>query len=344
MQGRRRGIVLAGFLRRLRRRGDIRCSGGNGRRRPRRRSSTCGNTVIAMRHNRRKIAVSVFVKQHGTAWSAVFGHGIIHLFNDHAIKRLIGSENTFELFDTTFQIITLRFQFDAAHLGQTAQSQIEDVLRLNLVQIEYGDELRLRGFGVVGRTDHLNDLVDVDHGQQQTLHQMQALQRLLPAELAASANHHTTMIHPYLKHLLEAHGMRAAVDQRHIVDGEIILQRRVLEQLDQHGVRIEPGLDLNDQSSAVMSIGQIDGAGDTFQLAVLHTFGNTFQHTFRAHHERKLRHYDRLLASRHILDMRHGTRGQRATTRLVRLADALTAHNHAAARPIRTRHVAHQLL
>ena len=173
---------------------------------------------------------------------------------------------------------------------------------------------------------------------------MQALQRLLPAELAASANHHTTMIHPYLKHLLEAHGMRAAVDQRHIVDGEIILQRRVLEQLDQHGVRIEPGLDLDDQTGAVMSIGQIDGAGDTFQLTVLHTFGNTFQHTFRTHHERQFRHDDGLFASRHVFDMRHGTRGQRATTRLVRLADAFAAHNHAAARPIRTRHVAHQLL
>ena len=297
-----------------------------------------------MRHNRRQIAFLILIQQHRAPGSAVFGHGVIHFVNDHAVKRLIGSKNAFKLFDTPLQIVAFRLKLDTTHLGQTAQPQVKNVLCLNLVQIEYGDKLCFRGLGIIRRANHLNDFIDVHHGEQQALHQMQPLKRLLPAEFTASADHHTTMVHPHLKHFLQSHGVRTAIDQRHIVDGEIVLQRRVLEQLRQHRVRIEPGFDFDDEARAVMPVSQIDGTGNAVQLTVLHTFGNTFQHTFRTHHERQFRHDDGLFASRHVFDMRHGTRGQRATTRLVRLADALAAHNHAAARPIRTRHVAHQLL
>lgn len=76
------------------------------------------------------------------------------------------------------------------------------------------------------------------------------------------------MIHPYLKHFLQAHGVWATVDQRHVIDGEIVLQRCVLEQLRQYGVRVEAGFDFNDKASAVMAVRQIDRARNTLQLAI----------------------------------------------------------------------------
>ena len=54
-----------------------------------------------------------------------------------------------------------------------------------------------------------------------------------------------------------------------------------------------------------MTIRQVDRPGNTFQLAILHTLGNTFQYPFGPHHERQFRHDDGFLTGRHIFDMRH---------------------------------------
>lgn len=97
-----------------------------------------------MRHNRRQIAFLILIQQHRAPGSAVFGHGVIHFVNDHAVKRLIGSKNAFKLFDTPLQVVAFRLKLDTTHLGQTAQPQVKNVLCLNLIQIEYGDKLCFR--------------------------------------------------------------------------------------------------------------------------------------------------------------------------------------------------------
>ena len=258
-----------------------------------------------MRHNRHKLTIGILIQQYGSTRRAIRGDGLIHFGDHHIVERFGGSENTIQLFDTLLQIVTFRLKLDAAHFRQTTQTQVKNVLCLNLIQIKHLDELRLRGISIVRRTNHLNHFVNVDHRKQKAFDQMQTLQRLLLTEFATTANHHTTMVHPHLKHFLQTHGVRAAVDQRHIVDSEIVLQRRVLEQLRKHGVRIETGFDFNDKTSAVMTIRQVDRPGNTFQLAILHTLGNTFQHSFGPHHERQFRHDDGFLTGRHIFDMRH---------------------------------------
>ena len=152
------------------------------------------------------------------------------------------------------------------------------------------------------------------------------------------------MLHPHLQELLQTHRVRASIDQRHVVDGEVVLQRCVLEQLREHRVRVVAGLDLDDDARAVVAVRQIDGAGDALQLAALHALRDTFQHALRSHHERQLGHDDRLLAGGHVLDVRLRTGGERAAARLVRLADAVAADDDAAARPVRSGHVVHELL
>ena len=51
-----------------------------------------------------------------------------------------GGQNARELLDALLQIVTLGLKFDAAHLGQSAQTQIQNVLRLDLVKIEDRDQ------------------------------------------------------------------------------------------------------------------------------------------------------------------------------------------------------------
>lgn len=183
-----------------------------------------------------------------------------------------GSENTIQLFDTLLQTVNVPTQARCGSFpSDDADASQENVLCLNLIQIEYGNQLRLRGISIVRRTNHSESLRQCRPSQAEGSIKCRRSNAFFFTEFATTANHHTTMVHPHLKHFLQTHGVRAAVDQRHIVDSEIVLQRRVLEQLRKHGVRIETGFDFNDKTSAVMTIRQVDRPGNTFQLAILHT-------------------------------------------------------------------------
>ena len=247
-----------------------------------------------MRGHRRQRAVLGLVQQHGTARRPVFSNRLIHFVDDHAVQFLRGGQYALQLLDTPLEVVALRLQLDAAHACEPAKAQVKDVLRLHVVKVEDRDQPRLRGVGVIRGADDLDDLVDVDHGQQQALDQVQALKRLPAAEFAATAHHDAAVVDPHLQHLLETHGVGPAIHQRDVVHREIVLQRRVSEQLREHGVRVETGLDLDDQPGAVMAVGQVDGTGDSLQLAVLHPFGNAFQHPFGADHERQVLYASRM--------------------------------------------------
>lgn len=116
-----------------------------------------------------------------------------------------------------------------------------------------------------------------------------------------------------------------------------------LEQLDEHRMRIETGLDLDDDTCAVMTIGQVERAGDTLQLAVLHTVGNTLDHLFRTYHVRQLGDHDGLLAGCDMLDMGGGARGERASAGGVGLTNAVAADDRTSGGPVGARNIAHQL-
>ena len=312
--------------------------GAHGLHRPR------GHAFGAGRGHRTHRAIRIHIQQHGAARRAVLGCHIVHFGDHHAVQLGGGRQNAFQLLDPAAQVVAFGLQLDAAHPGQAAQPQIQDVLGLHLVQVEHGHQAALGHVRVIGGADHLDHLVDVHHRKQQALDQMQPLLRLRAAELAAAAHHHAAVVDPHLQHLLQSHRVRAAVHQRHVVHREVVLQRGVLEQLHQYRVRVEPGFDLDDDARAVMPVGQVDRARDAFELAVLDALGDAFQHALGAHHERQFGHHDRLLAGRDVLDMRGRTGGQRAAAGLVGLTNAVASDDDAAARPVRTRHVAHELL
>ena len=95
-----------------------------------------------MRHNRHKLTIGILIQQYGSTRRAIRGDGLIHFGDHHIVERFGGSENTIQLFDTLLQIVTFRLKLDAAHFRQTTQTQVKNVLCLNLIQIEYGNQLR----------------------------------------------------------------------------------------------------------------------------------------------------------------------------------------------------------
>ena len=152
------------------------------------------------------------------------------------------------------------------------------------------------------------------------------------------------VLHPDLQQLLEPHGSGPSVDQGHVVDGEGVLQGRVLEELAQHLARVESRLDLDDQAGPVVPVGQVDGAGDALQLVVAHPIRDAFQNPLRAHHEGQLGDHDGLLAGGHVLQVGDGPGHEGPSAVLVGLADAVPSHDDSAAGQIRAGHVAHELV
>ena len=85
-----------------------------------------------------------------------------------------------------------------------------------------------------------DDLVDVLERDQVAEQDVLAVARLLELELRAAADDVAPVLDVRLEHLLEAHRLRLALVERHHVDRERRLHRRVLVELVQHAARPGP--------------------------------------------------------------------------------------------------------
>ncbi len=144
--------------------------------------------------------------------------------DDAADAGRIG-EDRLEFLDLPVQLIALGLELDAAEPGEPAQAKLEDVLGLNLAEVEDLDEPGARLLAVVGGADDLDDLVDVEDGQQEPLDQVQPFPAPREAELAASRDDGQPVVEVDLEQLLEAEGSGSALDERDVVDVEALLER-----------------------------------------------------------------------------------------------------------------------
>ena len=103
----------------------------------------------ALRHDRRQRAIRVGVQQHGATRRAPLGDRLVHLVGDHLVERFGGGQNAGQLLDALLQVIAFGLKFDAVHLGQTAQTQVEDVLGLDLVQVEHNHQTAFRSIRII---------------------------------------------------------------------------------------------------------------------------------------------------------------------------------------------------
>ena len=151
------------------------------------------------------------------------------------------------------------------------------------------------------------------------------------------------MAHELLEHLLEVEDLRLAVLQRHHVDAEHRLHRRVLVQVVQHDVGDLAALELDDDAHAVL-VGLVAQAvaGDAVDDLLAHQLGDALEQPRLVHLERQLRDDDGLPALVVFFDGGARAHVQAAAPGCVSQRDPLRAVDDAGGREIRARDVLHQ--
>ena len=108
-----------------------------------------GRHVIAVGHDRHEPAVVALIEQHRPSRRAVGCHRLVHFVDHHAIQQCGRAEDALQFGDRRLKFVAFGFEFDAAHLGESAQAQVENVLRLNIVEVESDHESALGRLRVV---------------------------------------------------------------------------------------------------------------------------------------------------------------------------------------------------
>ncbi len=141
------------------------------------------------------------LQQHRPAGRAVgLGH-VGQLVGDDLPAQLLVVEDRVELLDLAAQRLLLLLELDPAEPGEPAQRHLEDVVGLGLGEVEDRDQPFAGGAGVVAGADHLDDLVDVEHRDQQAVDEVQPVGLLVAAELRAPAYDLEPVLEEDLEHL-----------------------------------------------------------------------------------------------------------------------------------------------
>ena len=144
--------------------------------------------------------------------------------------------------------------------------------------------------------------------------------------------------------LLEPERARLAVHERDVVDAEALLERREPVQLAEHGLRVEPGLDLDDQVGAELAVGEVLEVGDALQLLGGDELLDLGDDPLRADAVRQLGDGDRALAAGQRADLGGRPHAHHAAPGLVRRPHLAHAEQLAAGRQVGPGHEAHQVV
>jgi hypothetical protein len=132
------------------------------------------------------------------------------------------------------------------------------------------------GFGRrLGRLDQGDDFIDVGQRDGQAFEDVAALARLAQFEHRAPGDHLAPVGEETLQHVLEVEQPWAAVDQRHHVHAESVLQLRLLVEVIQHHLGHFTLLQFDHQAHARFVRLVLD-MGDALDLLFVHQFGDFF--------------------------------------------------------------------
>ena len=178
---------------------------------------------------------------------------------------------------------------------------------------------RRRGRGL----DQLDHLVDVDHRHRQTFQQVPPVTRLVQLVDRAPRHHLAPVRQEGFQHLLQVQQPGLAVDQRHHVDAEAVLQLRELEQVVEHHLGVLAAFQLDHHPHALL-VGLIADVGDALDLLLVDQLGDLLLQHRLVHLVRDLVDDDRLAVARlvHVLEVRLGAHHHPAAAGAVALAHA----------------------
>ncbi len=211
--------------------------------------------------------------QRGAAIVAVLLGVRQDLFLQQGAETALGTQDQFQLVALFGQFILLGAQLELFELGQVAQFELEDRLRLGLADVETLHHHPTRLF--LG-ADDLDHLVDVEIGDQQAFEDVQAGQHLVEAILQAAAHRLATKAQPLGEDGLEVFDLGTVVQTQDVeVDPVVLLQVRGSEQVGHQPLHVHPvGARHDHQTGRVLMVRFIPQVGDHGQLLGHHLGGN----------------------------------------------------------------------
>ena len=145
--------------------------------------------------------------------------------------------------------------------------------------------------------DQRDDRIDVGQRHRQTFEHMGALARSAQIVDRAARDHLAPMTQERFQHLAQRQQPRLPVDQRHHVDAEHRLHRRLRVEVVEHDLGHFAALELDHHAHAVL-VGLIAQLRDAFDLLVAHQLGDALEQPRLVHLVRQLGDDDRLTALR----------------------------------------------
>ena len=253
------------------------------------------------------------------------------------------AEQLLELGDLGLELVALGLELDPRESREPAQAQFEDVLRLEFREVEDVHQAGAGLFAVVRCADDLDDLVDVEDRDQQTLDEVQALLAPREAEEASPRDDLDAVVEVHPQQLAQAERLRLPGDEGDVVDAERVLERGQPVEVIEDGLRVEPGLDPDDEAQAVVAVGQVGDVRDALQLLGLHRILDLLDDPLGADEVRQLRDDEPRTSRTERLDRDLGARAERPAAGRVGVLDPVEADDDAARGEVWAGHELHEL-
>ena len=189
-----------------------------------------------------------------------------------------------------------------------------------------------------------NELIDIRKRNSEAFKHMTALACLAQREHSAARDDFAAMFQEYLDQVFQVAQLGLAVDQRHHVDAEGVLQLGLLVQVVQHHFGHFAPLELDHQAHAGL-VGLVLDVADAFDLLLMHQFGHALLQRLLVDLIRKLIDDDGLaLAAIDVLEVDLGAHHHLATTGAVAILDTIDAIYDSGRRKIRRWNDFHQVI
>ena len=261
--------------------------------------------------------------------------------DEFAQLRLIG-EQRFQVVDPLPQLVAFGFELEAGELRESTQLQVEDVGGLQLGEVEDLHQTRPGAGGILGGADELDDLVDVEDRDEQTLDEVEPVLGLAQLEHRATADDVDAVGEVDHEQVAQPQRRGLSVDEADVVDAEGLLQGGLAVELGQHRLGVEPVLDPDDQAHSVLAVGIVIDRGDAGQLLRPHGVLDLRHDLLRTDEVGQLGDDDALAAGADVLE-RHGRPGaEGSASGLIGLAHTVEADDPTARGQIGPGNEAHE--
>ena len=279
----------------------------------------------------------------GAALVAVLLLHLDQLLADDAHLLVAARQHLAEVGDALFELLALGVELAAFEAREGAQTHVDDGCRLEVAQTEALHHALLGRVGRLRRADDVHDLVDVVLGDQQTLHDVQALLGLAQVEARAAHHHVVAVLDEVADQLAQVEQHRTSLDQGDVVHGERGLERRVLVERVEHDARHGVLLEDDDDAQAV-AVRLVVDVRDALDLLVVDQVGNLLDHLGLIDHVGDFGDHDALAAAGRMLDLGAGAHHHAAAAREQRLPHPVVAVDQAARGEVGPFHILEQLL